>query len=128
MKSPAGLTNAKHWAIRLTVAFAVAALSACIIGPKQDDPETAATTESDTGSVEDTTHADPADTGVATTLDEAGFSSDTSPAADAAGSDSGTKSACGDAGDASDAGDADGAVMDAAGCRKDGGSDALTAD
>jgi hypothetical protein len=56
--------STRHWAIRLTVAFVLCGITACIIGPKQDDPETTAAVEQDSGtSALDTGVFDQADTG-----------------------------------------------------------------
>jgi hypothetical protein len=122
----AGRMSALHWAIRLTVAFALALVSACIIGPKQDDPETQAATNADTGfAADDDARANPSDTQVPP-ADETGALTDATTSGDtAAGPDSGLKVDGGDGGggctDAADAGDAaDG------GCREDGGGDAVS--
>lgn len=121
MKTTDGPKNRLHWAIRLTVAIVLAFLSACIIGPKQDDPESAAVDVSDTGTmaVEDTARSNPSDTSgppadETGALIEAGAdtstSGDTAPKVDAG--------PCGDGG--ADSGDAaDG------GCSEVGGGDAV---
>lgn len=101
--------STRHWAIRLTVAFALCGITACIIGPKQDDPETAAVVQdggpADTGVFDfaDTGRADPGDVS-STPGTETGVISDTAPA-DVGGADAPkpTDGGCGDGGDASDA-------------------------
>lgn len=114
------------------MAFALAGLTACIIGPKQDDPESAADVE-DTGSggAEDTKPATPStDTG-AGSFGESGLAADVGTSSDTATTDavSDTDAAsdtgklpCGDAGDAGDSGD----VGDGGCSGADGGGDAIT--
>jgi hypothetical protein len=95
------------------VAFALAGITACIIGPKQDDPETAAFADTgpvDTGdfAVSDTGRSDPDVSSLPG--DDAGALHDA-----VSGADSAPKADVG-CGDASDAGDAacDGGGADAA--------------
>lgn len=108
MKSLAPSPNVRHWAIRLTVAAGLALATACIIGPKQDDPEAADLGGADVGAAADTFVAEdtnrtspdastvPGDDGSGGLVDGA-ESPDTAPPAK-------TDGGCGDAGDASEVG------------------------
>jgi hypothetical protein len=80
------------------MAFALAGLTACIIGPKQDDPETADPGLEDTGVV-DTGRAVESDTSFPVPMDEAGLTdapSSIDAASDTAASDTGGAKTCAD--------------------------------
>ncbi len=116
MKSLAPRATTRHWAIRLIVASVLCGVTACIIGPKQDDPETAGVDVTDTGVV-DTGSEFTADTRTPEDVstvphDETGALTDGAPSSDTgiAKVDGG---AC-DGGDAADAG-CDGGGADAVG-------------
>jgi hypothetical protein len=109
------------WARLLVVATTVAGASACIIGPKQDDPESLVDPkrQPDTGTFSDSGVASPEDTSPALFADSA-------PSPDAvASSDAGPPPKT-DGGCVTDAADADDA--DETHCDAGGGSDALSAD
>jgi hypothetical protein len=105
------------WVRLVAVAATMAGASACIIGPKQDDPETATIDPNpvfDSSAGSDTARTGEMDAGTSGLL-EGGAPSDTSTAAD-----TGTTKL--ETGCASDAADASDAACD------DGGSDAPAAD
>lgn len=129
MNSPYRSPDAKHWAIRLIVAFALLAVSACIIGPKQDDPESASADLADTGTAAtDTGRSGPEDTSLAP-FDETGVAADVGTSSDTMAPDGGadgSSKTCNDAGDAGDAGGAGEVGCPEAGPADAGGGDAVT--
>jgi hypothetical protein len=125
VKSQEPTSNVRHWAIRLIVAFALASATACIIGPKQDDPESDITAGADSGVGDGAFSEDPgrvSDTSfpaedTATTIPDAASSSDT--AASDTGAPPTIDGGCG--GDAA----ADGGDAGETGCDS-GGGDAVS--
>lgn len=110
------------WVRLLVVAVATVGASACIIGPKQDDPSTLSSDKN----VEDTS-VGAADTGAATPSEDTGTGLFTdAPVADTSSSDTNTMPPPADAGCESDAGDADGDAPCGPSDAADGGSDALS--